>query len=182
MIAEKVLAQRYALTLFNLVQQGYPDKIETAKQELSDLAQLYDTSEEISEILNHPLISPAKKKDFINKVSGGRVSPTVIKFVELLINKNRIEYLPLIAETYDALADQSRGIRRVKVKSYFPLPEEQLKVLEQQVGTLISARRVIIESEIDHSLLGGIKVQIGDTMIDGSVSGRLEDMKQQLLK
>ena len=178
MSIEKVLAKRYAQTLLNLTP---PEQIEKIGQELLSITHLYETTKEIREILNHPLISAHEKKGLLQRTLGNRVTPTILRFLELLINKNRIEYLPLITETYDSLADQARGITRVKVKYAIDFTDSERRRLISVISGLTSAQQVIIEPEIDPSLLGGITVQIGDTMIDGSVTGRLEDMKQQLL-
>lgn len=178
---EEGLAKRYAQVLLSLAEQEKPEQIGIVEQELFDVTRLYETSANMKKILEHPLISPDKKNTLIHKLFDNRVTPIILKFIQLLINKNRISYLPQIAEAYHSLADQVRGIMRIKAKSYLPLPKDQLRILEQKMTELTAASKVIIESEIDPSLLGGIMVQFGDSVIDGSVTHQLKNMQQQLL-
>ena len=178
---EEGLAKRYAKALLNLAEKEGLAKIGKVEQELFNITQLYHSLEGMRRVLIHPLVSPDKKNAIINKVLGKRVSPIMLKFIELLINKNRIKYLPQIAEAYHSLADQAQGIMRVKTRSYSALGKKQLQILEQKIAGLTSAAQVIIEAEIDPSLLGGLTVQVGDSIIDGSVTGRLKDIQQHLL-
>lgn len=178
---EEGLAKRYAKALLNLAEKEDPAKIGEVEQELFNITRLYNSLEGMRRVLIHPLISPDKKNAIINKVLGTRVSPIILRFLKLLINKNRVMYLTQIADAYHFLSDQARGIARVKVKSYLPMPTDQLKVLEQKMLTLTSSQQVILEPEVDPSLLGGITVQVGDSIIDGSVTGRLRELREQLI-
>lgn len=175
---ERIIAKRYAQAILNLAQgKGVIERIKT---ELVDLTSLYTSSDKFKRILNHPVIPRNKKSSFLSTLIGQQADALTLRFLELLIKKDRIRYLPEITEAYAFLADLAQGIMRVKVKSFSPLKKEQKSALVRRLN-LITDKQVILETEIDRHLLGGLLVQMGDTVIDGSVANKLEEMKEQLL-
>ena len=174
---EKVLAKRYAGALLGLAKKE--DLVDRIEKELTGFLTLYRQLPDLARILNHPLVGQAKKKALLNKAISDQANPIIMRFVELLIRKGRISYLPEIATAYHKLADEWRGVVRVTVRSFSSLSTEQLNTLEQKLhNRLIGAKKIIFEPIIDQSLLGGLTVQVGDEVIDGSVAGHLNRLQQ----
>ena len=85
------------------------------------------------------------------------------------MEKNRIDILPDISGAFNDLADDARGIGHVRVKSFLPLSEEEKSALQAKLG-VITGKTVIMDTETDSSLLGGVSIRIGDSVVDGTVA------------
>jgi len=177
-MTRKILGSRYARALIDLAK---PDAIEKVRQDLQTILEIYIADLDFARILKHPLISENNKKEILGRFLRGKVEPLLIRFIETLIAKKRINLLPTIAEIYGLLADESLGIIRAKVKTPFSLPPAQQEIIRQKL-TALTKQQVIINIEINPSLLGGLAIQIGDRVIDGSVQGRLKDLREKLLE
>lgn len=177
---EKVLAKRYAGALLNLAEKE--NQVDQIEKELSDFLKLYQETPDLAKILNHPLVSRGKKNGLLNKAIGRLVAPLLLRFIEVLIRKGRTSYLPEIVIAYHTLADAWRGVVRINVKSYYPLSTSQLKILEKKLQSrFTTAKRIVFDTVVDRSLLGGLVIQTGDEVIDGSVTGQLNRLQQELL-
>lgn len=177
-MTHKILSSRYARALINL---SKPNNVEKVCQDLQLIMGIYMTDSDFTKILKHPLISESTKKEIITAVLKGKIEPLLIRFLETLIAKKRINLLPTIVEIYNLLADESLGIIRAKIKTPFFLQTAQQEIIIQKL-TSLTKQRVIIDIESNPSLLGGLTIQIGDRVIDGSIQGRLKDLKEKLLE
>lgn len=174
----KVIATRYARALINIARQkGIIEKIQA---ELLYAAKVYQ-ADGLPKLLLNPLISYQDKRVVLQRILKDSVSPVLTQFLETLLRKRRIEYLADIAEIYGILSDQARGVIRVKATSAFPLAEPEKNKLLAKLNR-ITNKQVVLTTEINRALLGGLLVQVGDTVIDGSVRGRLRKMREQILQ
>jgi F-type H+-transporting ATPase subunit delta len=111
-----------------------------------------------------------------------RVAPTaeVRRLALLLLERRRIMLLPAIARAYRDIADAHTGRLRARVTSAEPLTatavERVRRALEERTG-----KKVIVETAVDASLIGGVVAQVGDLVLDGSVRTQLADLRTKLL-
>jgi F-type H+-transporting ATPase subunit delta len=173
------VARRYARALFAIgVDRG---SFEQLGQELADLAALWGASPDLRQALENPVFGPAEKRGVLEQLLP-RVTPSadVQKFVRLLLDKRRIAALPMIARAYRELADAHAGRVRAEVTSAEPLSPGQTdsvrRSLEQRTG-----KKVILETRVDPSLIGGLVARVGDLVLDGSVRTQLANLRQRLL-
>ena len=128
-----------------------------------------------------PLIPASRKRDLIGKILGNSLDKLTLSFLDLLIDKRREEVLPAIESEIRDLADTARHIVRASATfAVAPTPEEQADLtrsLEQRTGS-----HVLLVTDIDPRILGGVVVRLQDTIIDGSVRGSLERLREQLLQ
>lgn len=177
MITEPI-AQRYAQTLFRLSQdQG---RLAEVGEELMLIHRLYQETPRLKDILEHPLISLEKKFSLLRSVLKDKVSALSQRFLELIVRKGRLKYLAEILPAYQALVDRAKGIVRVKVRSFQPVTRAEEEQLKKRLSWL-GAREIVLETTLDRSLLGGMMLQIGDTVLDGSVRRQLADLREYLL-
>ena len=101
-------------------------------------------------------------------------------FFDLLVDKGRILLLPLIHEAYSALLDAFHNRLRAHIKSAAPVQDEMVAEITQTLKK-ICKKEIIADVAIDHSLLAGLRVEIGDMVIDGSAKAKLYAMKNQLM-
>ena len=103
----------------------------------------------------------------------------VAKFLRLLVEKRRIHHIAQIAEAYQELLDEELGISRAKVVAAIELsPEDQQKLAEALEK--VTGQKVIVEMEVDPSIIGGVVARIGDLVLDGSIRAQLEKFKESI--
>ena len=177
---EKTLAKRYAGALLDETERS--NAVEATEAQLLALKEAYHRDENFRTALNHPKIPRSKKAAMLRLIFEGKSDPAVVNFLELLVNKNRTTLIPDIADMYDRLADRTRGVVRVEVRSHLALTDAQRRTLKSKLSAWLGGKKVDIQAVEDRTLLGGMSMRIGDTVIDGSVAGRLKNLREQLLE
>ncbi|UZJ79186.1 F0F1 ATP synthase subunit delta [Fictibacillus sp. KU28468] len=172
-----VIAKRYASALFEVVGQENLDK---AEAELRLVKSIMEQNHDIEKILNHPKISVQQKKQIVKESIGTDISEPVLNTVFLLIDRNRQGLITEMASQFIGLANESRGIADATVYSVRLLSEDEKRQLEETFAKRVGKQRLRIENIIDQSLVGGVRIRIGNRIFDGSVRGKLERIERQL--
>ncbi|WP_447973723.1 ATP synthase F1 subunit delta [Nitrospira sp. Kam-Ns4a] len=173
------VARRYAKALFDLLDTG---SVEPTRAGLTALGAALSASATLHHVLASPATSFEEKLEVLTAL-GQRVGcPTVVtSFLSQLVKKNRVRFLPEIAEAFAALADQARGARRVAVTSARPLDAAEADRIRARLKDLLR-QDVELEFRTDPALIAGVQVRIGSTVFDSSVRARLTAMKALLSK
>lgn len=173
------VARRYARALFDLgVDKG---TFEAMGRELDELAELYLQSNELRQTLENPVFKMAEKTAILGHVLqrlGG--SREVQSFALLLVDRNRINTLPKIARAYREMMDARLGRVRAVVTSAKALDAtasaEIQRALERRTG-----KKVLMTTEVDPTLIGGVIARVGDLVLDGSLRTRLASIGDRIL-
>jgi F-type H+-transporting ATPase subunit delta len=175
-VIDKTLAKRYAAALLRVTDpEGSTEEVE---QMLLALKEAYHADKALRDILSQPRVPKALKKSILRKPFEGRARPSFLEFLSLLVDKNRQTIIPDIADMFDRLADASRGIVRVQVRSWKPLSEPHRSALQGKLERLVG-KKIELEARSDPALKGGMLVLVGDTVIDGSVAQRLKALGEK---
>ncbi|MFA5794219.1 MAG: ATP synthase F1 subunit delta [Candidatus Brocadiia bacterium] len=170
------IAKRYASALIRIAQNK--NIVGKTGEELLLALKVYLTSS-LPRIILNPLISEQEKKSLLERMFTDKLSPNTMEFLKTLIIKKRFDLLPDITEIYGLLSDEAQNIIRVKVTSAFPLSASEENTLLAKLN-IITRKKIVLKSELNKSLLGGMLIQLGDTVLDGSVKGRLRYMKEHM--
>lgn len=172
------LAKRYAKALFSLGQED--DSFRQYGQELEAFVGFCQKHSDFRETIANPVFAEEDRKEVLNFVlKRGDFSNLIKHFLALLLEKNRIGAIEAISEYYTRLTDTASNIARAEITTARPLKEEALKKIEQALEKLTS-KTVRSHTSEDDSLIGGVKVKIGDLVLDGSVKAQLEGLKESL--
>jgi F-type H+-transporting ATPase subunit delta len=179
-VFKDVLARRYSKAFFE--SQPSIEKSVKTFDDLETLASLFEESHAVRVFLLSPSFIPEEKIAFINQISeqNGWRDETK-RFARLLIEKNRIRYIKEVVQALGQLIDQAQGRKRVKILTATPFNEEQTNRIRQRMRE-ITGQEVEVSVDVDSSLIGGMLVQIGSRVFDGSVRGRLEALTDRLVK
>jgi len=172
------LARRYAQALFEIARDTSLDQID---RELQELTELVATQEEVQKVLYHPHISLTEKKALMDKLLAGQLSNIMRHFLYLLIDRRRQALLPLIGREFGRLADEARQVVEAKVASAVALTPAQIERLKAELSKK-TGKTVRLNTEVRPELVGGILVQVGDRVMDGTIKRALERMRQELRK
>lgn len=176
---ERKLARRYAKALFDVSKEK--QNVADVLDELKTLYDIFTADASLLEMFKAPNVSHAAKIDVLKKTFEGNVAPVVYHFLEMLLLKNRVAYLPVIFEEFLVLRDKDEGVLKAEAKSVVELSPDEMARLEEKLSQLLS-KKVRVEMEKDERLLGGLWIKAGDWVMDESVRGRLQRMREKLKK
>jgi F-type H+-transporting ATPase subunit delta len=176
MNAVQTIAKRYAKALFSIAHEL--DAVAAIGDDVRAVAEVIAVKEVRAFVL-HPSIPVQKKHAVFASRLQQSVFDAVRSLVHVLIDRKRLVILPAIADAYDGLADESLRRTRAHVTSAFALSRAQIQAIGDVYEKLLGTT-VVVRTSVDASLLGGICVQVGDTLIDGSIVAHLARMQQQI--
>jgi len=173
-----VHARRYARTIFRMAQRD--KELSRWQSDLRKIDGLLGDKTLYSLLSNQQI--PWSQKEQILKPRLGEVNPPVIKLVAILSARGKLEWVSEIAEEYQRLVDNYRGIEgaeTAEVTTAIPLDAEYQLKLAQRI-TDIFGKPVILKTIVDPSIIGGIVIRVGDKLIDGSLRTKLAALKKEL--
>ncbi|MCW2277477.1 ATP synthase F1 subunit delta [Heliophilum fasciatum] len=172
------VARRYAQALLDI---GVENKaLDQLEKELGSFVALLEENAELKRVLFHPSIIVAEKKALVEKLlAQAQFSATARAFILLVIDRRRETYFADIYREYVLLANQVRNIAHVNITSAVALSDGQVTKLKEQLASA-TGKTVVLQQKVDASLLGGMIIAIGDLIIDGSIAGKLRDLKATL--
>jgi F-type H+-transporting ATPase subunit delta len=171
------LSRRYARAIFQLAlgQQ----KEEEVGREIEQFARILENAA-LSGVLGNPAFAVQSRKNIVAEIARSlRLSPVVIHFLSLLLERDRLGFFPAIVERYRRLLDEKKGQAEARVIAASPLEENDLHRLRETLEK-ISAKRVVLSQESDPALIGGLVIHLEGKIYDGSVLSQLENMKQRV--
>lgn len=138
-----------------------------------------DGNPEFASLLYSAYFNREDKLALIDRVIGSRGSEAFTNFLRVLTRHDRLDLLPLILQRSWLQHEQRQGKRRVQVRSAVPLSEESLDTIKQQLNAALPFEPILIP-EVDPDLLGGVVIQIGDTVYDSSLRNRMKQLRSRL--
>ncbi len=176
-MAESVtIARPYAQAVFRLAREG--GTLAAWAERLKLLAVIASNDEMIA-VASNPRFSAAQVAEFVLSLTSEVGNKELASFIELLAVNERLAVLPQIEELFATLKSADEGVKDALLTSAFPLDDAQLKnimpPLEAHFGSKLAPR-----VEVDAALIGGIRVAVGDQVLDASVSGKLKAMAAAL--
>ena len=172
------MARRYAAALY--AQAKKADKVVPVGEELALISGAIARTGFLRALLNQPTVTDARKKAALKSAIGATYSPLSLGLLYPLIDKRRIDLLPAVEEEFARLVLEYRNIAHATATSAVPLTPDQVRALERSLETR-TGKDIELEMAVDPSLIGGILVRIGDTVLDGTVKGNLERLREQFL-
>ncbi|MDD3023283.1 MAG: F0F1 ATP synthase subunit delta [Syntrophomonadaceae bacterium] len=173
----KSVARRYAEAFFSIARDA--NKIDEFQQELEKIVSAINETDSLKEYFAHLLIPAKAKKEVATKIFGGQISQLTLNFLLMIIDKRRESYIGFIAEEYKDMADESRNITKAELVTAVEVADEDIKSLAEKLSASMG-KTVQLKLQVDQSLIGGLKLKIGDKIIDGTVAKRLQMLKDQL--
>ena len=181
----KVVSKTYGEALWEIAMEkeaASPGAAEEFIAELDALTTILEKEPKFDALIAHPGISKTDKLDVVKKVFEGRISPEFYEFLHLLVDKGRYRELPEILEYLITMKKEWLKIGVTYVTTAVSLSEEQKKQIEQRVLETTQYERLEMHYDVDEDLIGGMKIRIGDRVVDSSVKRKLEDLTRQLLQ
>jgi F-type H+-transporting ATPase subunit delta len=173
------IARRYARALLDVATET--GRADAVSEQLSSFSGAFSQNRELADVLFNPAYTREQRARVVEALlkALGPVEPVLGNTLRLLVDRNRLVYLPDIARLYRDMADAQAGRLRGHVTSAVPLSTDALQKL---AGTLkeLTQRNVVLEARVDPDVLGGVAAQVGSTLYDGTLRTQLEQMRREL--
>ncbi len=170
------IAPRYAKSLLDLsIEENKIDKV------VSDIESFKDAlkSDEFIRFLKSPIIKSAMKISVYNAAFVGKFDPLLDRFIQLVIQKGREQYLPEIMDEFLSQHNALKGVSGVKLTSAKAISSEMMDEIKSKLKSSSETKsEVNIEFAVDANLIGGFKIEIGDKLYDASVAHKLESLRK----
>ena len=173
------IAKRYAQALFDLGCET--NACESVSDDLKKIQKLINKSDEFIRFLHNPIIPIDKRQTVIENIFKSKVHDLTCRFIHFLNVKNRLDLLRSICQVFEKLYLELNGVLRVKITSSVTLNKNQVQEITKHLKARLK-KDIDPYLQDDPALLGGIKIQEGDTIYDYSLQRQLEQFKKNLIK
>lgn len=168
---------RYAKALLEVAKGR--GEVELILEELRLVDALLTENPDLAGALLHPRIPPKAKKGFIDQFIAPQVSTLIRNFLCLIVDKKREGVIPFLFEAYKRLAEEAMGILKAQVISAYPLEDKDLNLLRERLEAVVK-KTLLMETQVDPQIIGGLVVKIDSQVMDGSVVTRLQRLGEKL--
>jgi ATP synthase, F1 delta subunit len=172
------VSTKYAEALFDIAKEE--DRIDVWQKQIKDVSDCFSEYPELKRIFSHVKIEESEKKQLVKELFS-QVDKTVLNFLQLLADKNRLSNIMEITTEFNHLCNLHNNIEEGIVYSAYPLQETEMKEITQAISKKLG-KKVQLKPKIDGSLVLGIKVVVNDKVIDGSLRNRIDMLRNTLLK
>ena len=178
-MSQRTVTRRYATALYE--EADASGVLESVDDDVLMVRDSLDSNRELSLFLESPVIPAEKKETILQELLEERVHELTLRFLRLLVRKDRETLTEEILDQYQSLRDEQRGIVDATVRVARPLADEDretiIETLEAETGKSV---RLSVEEDAD--LIGGVVIRIGDRVFDGSVRNQLANLRDRLRK
>jgi F-type H+-transporting ATPase subunit delta len=152
--------------------------LDAVRTEFDDLAAAVEESEELRDFLRNPQIESQTKRSVLESLLEGG-DPRFVNFVRLLVDKGRIDEVDEVHDEWERLLAREARVLELELTTAIELSDADANAIVEQIEQA-SGRRVVATRTIDPGIIGGIVVQAGSQLLDASVRGRLNQLRQEL--
>jgi F-type H+-transporting ATPase subunit delta len=172
------IATVYARSLFEVAQEQ--DKLDVVREQLGAFADALDETRELQVFFFSPYFSTQEKEDGLERAVSD-ADPVILNFLKLLIEKHRMPVIFRARAEYDRLWEEENKLLPVEITSAVELDREVVEQLGDRISEQ-TGRKVELSSRVEPDILGGIVVQVGNSVLDASVRNRLDQLRRQVAR
>lgn len=171
-----VAARRYAEAAFEVALAD--DRLDLWNEDLALAAELLGRPD-VEPIVHSPALPLEERQAVVTALLGSRIQPGALRLVELLVARGRSNVIGSVSDDYNRRLNAHRGVVMATVTSAVPLTADEIAAIRTRVEAMAGAG-VDLRAEVDPGLLGGLTIQVRDQLLDASIRGRLERLRDQL--
>ena len=176
-MSKSVLANKIGYSLFEVAKEN--NALEQVANELPEVAKVINGNSDFVTLMNNPNLEKIKKINLIDASFAG-VNKYVVNVVKILAGNLQISLINFVLEQYTELFNKYSRNVVVKAESASPLTEEQLENLKEKIKNELQLENVEINSFVDESLLGGLKLTYNNKVVDATIKAKLNAIKSKI--
>jgi len=172
------IAEVYARSLFEVAtEQGDTDEL---REQLGQFADALNENRDLAIFFFSPYLSTQEKKDGLERAIDG-AAPTLINFLELLVEKHRMPVIFRIRRVYDTLWEQQNQILPVQISTAIELDKDVVKKLGDRIGES-TGQKIELTATVNPEIIGGIVLRVGNSILDASIRNRLQTLRKHVAR
>lgn len=173
-------AERYSLALFELSEEN--NLLSQIEDQSSSILNLIEQSEDFSNLIKDPTTSQEDLVKVINTISENNKFESLFKnFLSFLIQKRRFFFIERILKSFIEICSRKRGELKAELKSAKELSNEEIAKITEELTKNFSSK-IKLNYKHDESLIGGLVVQVGSTMVDTSIKNKLQQIENRMIE
>jgi len=173
-------AERYSLALFELSEEN--NLLGQIENQSSSVLNLIDQSEDFSNLIKDPTTNKEDLLKIINKIAENYKFETLFKnFLNFLIEKRRFFFIKRILKSFIEICSKKRGELKAELKSAKELSNDEITRITDELTKNFSSK-IKLNYKHDESLIGGLVVQVGSTMVDTSIKNKLQQIENRMIE
>ena len=169
----------YADALVELAQKN--DRLDEVADECGQLSTLLREQPQLQTLLSNPAITSGDRVALVERVFSGKVSDTLFKFLSVMARKDRLNELDAVLVSVRQQVAEIRGEVEVDAWTATPMNDELREDVRNRVASALGGKTVTLNEHVDESLLGGLKLRVGDRLVDGTAKTRLRLLRRNLI-
>lgn len=173
------IVQRYAQALFEVGEEL--SKIEVLHHDFQKIGHLIEQSSDLADFFKNPVVTVEKRQAILKDIFYGKIDALTYKFVLFLEAKKRLAHLKSICSFFDRLHARRRGTVKAKWSSSVELSPHDVHALTEYLKSKFDSKEVEASRHVDPNMLGGIKIQVGDTIYDYTLQAQLKKFKHAVV-
>ena len=173
-------ANRYSLALYELANES--DVLVGIEEQSISIINLISSNKYFSNLIKDPTVSKEDLLKVINKISENNNFDTLLKnFLSFLIQKRRFFFIERILKSFIEICSNKRGELKAELKSAKELSSDEITKITEELTKNFSSK-IILNYKYDESLIGGLVVQVGSTMVDTSIKNKLQQIENRMIE
>lgn len=157
------------------------NQVDVFAEELEQILSTLQKDKQGWEFFVSPRVPKRAKLDVMRKSFDKKINPNLLNALSVIINHDRIYFLPEIYKAYNFLNDERKGVLRAEVFSAVKLKEPQLKEIQSWVLSTFKGKECVLKETIKPELIGGFVIKYGDVVVDCSIKRKIESLTQYVL-
>ena len=176
----KLISKTYGDALLEIA--GEENKVDLLLEEVTAVMAILKDNPEFSKLMNNPQISVDEKQTVMSNVFEGRISNELMGFFSMIVNKGRYDHIDEILTYFQDEVKKIKGIGVAYVTTPLELSDTQKKNVEKKLLETAGFKQMEMHYDIDTELVGGMRIRLGDRVVDSSIHTKILKMQQDMMK
>lgn len=172
------VAKRYARALFELLSEK--DQLEDGYAELQQLRRVFQDNPQLGTVLSDASLQAADREKLVGQLTA-QASPYVKNLIQMVYDYGRMDAMVAIIDQFQALYDEKHQIIYAHVTTAVDLSAEQKDQIATAYAQRVGAQKVVLDSQVDPAILGGVIVESAGMILDGSLKTKINKLRRRLL-
>lgn len=170
------LGRVYAKALIDLAQEQ--KQLEEVRQDMQLISSVVTEARDLSNVMNSPIVKADKKEAILKEIFDGKIGEMSMRFLKIVLDHGREGSLAVIAQAFENMYLQLKGIEKVKVTTAYALSEAEVKAVTEKAASY-TGKQVELNQHVDESIIGGMVLRVGDKRYNGSLAHQLKTLRRQ---
>ncbi|MBS3771465.1 MAG: ATP synthase F1 subunit delta [Bacteroidales bacterium] len=175
---QSLITLRYAKALY--LEAEEKNLLQEVLDDVRLIRQTFAENAELDEVIHYPFIYPSKKENVLNNLFGSRIQPVSLRFLYLIIDNKRDQYIRNILRNFVDIYNERQGIKTVSLTTAVEVGEREKESIKNFIKKYFNARKIDFNERINKEIIGGFIIQIEDQLLDASVRTQLEKVSYTL--